>query len=1018
MQEMIGRYRILGRLGSGGYGEVLLAEADDGRRVALKLFEPREANLGSSEGLAEGESIETLRERFVTEARILGTLSGHPHIVDILDFGERADGAPFYVMPFLGTSFADELGRDVFDQQAVSELPEALRPRSVPVDRVLEVAVQLIGALEAVHGAGLVHRDIKPANILFDEEGQAKLIDFGIAKLPDAPYSTALHVGLGHRNYMAPEQRECAKYVDARSDLYSLGVVLYRALTGKLPVGRYPDPRDAAAGVDRALNDLVLRLLAEERSERPQDVAAVRRSFPSLAARSKSRIHLVDIAQIAARAQVMPAAAAVAEAGGEDVGDADSRVSPTSPPSVEVVAAGEMPPVVAASDEIDLSRGSGGATDDASFSTRDMEVHEPEASTFEAERGDRSATASAAAPRAGSSADPQPSDHDGSPHARPEPQADLGATFEMPVAKVQMNVNVPESSSTSAPSDSDVPAASDASASSHAKGQSEVDAHTEVDDQPKMPAVNVQTVASPGPDDDDVAVTPAGDDPRYVALTARVDALLDQWGVLGEAERLGLRPMLAVAGLPEQALDALVEGRQAGDPRREGKRNLVELIQSDLHSLPGPVSETVREGYLAAAESVGWGADDIDQVLARVRGLLEAPTRPSVPESVPASEPVARPAAVAARAKRWPWLAAAALVSALLAARWTGISGPEAPDQGQIAWQEASAAGTPEALEGFLADWAERPEAQEARQRLQALQASAEQNVARAQKALIIEAQGLLRQLGQAIETTGQIDESTQTALDAVTTELGVAWSEPLQSALVDALRTAVWEADREAWEAALKTNSARALEAYAQRFPQGVGQAELASRLEEARAKQAARARRAEIQRKAEEERRAAQALEAEAQAKAEEERRLAEAAEAEAARLAAEETLRRNAGFVEAGEGLLRDTLTGLVWTRQDNGAGVSGRKAEEYCAARSMRLPLTQELVAIHARSGADTASCGNATCRVSRLFVLSGDDYWSDRKRPDSDGQGLNLATGAKLRFNIPLIDSVRALCVRD
>jgi len=110
-----------------------------------------------------------------------------------------------------------------FDAQTVAELAERERPHALSVERSVEVLDQLLKGLSVAHGNGLVHRDIKPSNIMFSQEGQLRLVDFGIAKSPDAKYSSISHVGMGSRNYMAREQRESAKHVDARADVYAVG---------------------------------------------------------------------------------------------------------------------------------------------------------------------------------------------------------------------------------------------------------------------------------------------------------------------------------------------------------------------------------------------------------------------------------------------------------------------------------------------------------------------------------------------------------------------------------------------------------------------------------------------------------------------------------------------------------------------------------------------------------------------------------------------------------------------------
>ncbi|HIG42305.1 MAG: serine/threonine-protein kinase [bacterium] len=146
-------------------------------------------------------------------------------------------------MPYLPRSLANLLGRDVFDAEAVEELTETERPRSLALPTVLEYLSQTLKGLAAAHDKGLVHRDIKPSNIMLSENNQVRIVDFGIAKAPDGADSTMSQLAMGSRHYMAPEQRESAKHVDARDDVYAIGVVAYRMLTGHLPTERFADPK-------------------------------------------------------------------------------------------------------------------------------------------------------------------------------------------------------------------------------------------------------------------------------------------------------------------------------------------------------------------------------------------------------------------------------------------------------------------------------------------------------------------------------------------------------------------------------------------------------------------------------------------------------------------------------------------------------------------------------------------------------------------------------------------------------
>ncbi|MDH6196451.1 serine/threonine protein kinase [Mycobacterium frederiksbergense] len=202
-----GRYELRGILGHGG-----MAEVRDGwdtrlsRPVAIKLLHP---------GLAADE---VTRRRFDTEARAAAVLN-HPNIVVVHDSGEH-NGTPFIVMERLpGPTLADEI---------------AAGP--LPVHRVRSVLADLLGALTAAHGAGILHRDIKPGNVLIAASGAAKLADFGIAKTDGSAHTQAGLV-FGTANYLSP-QRITGQRALPSDDLYAVGVLGYEALTGRRPFDR------------------------------------------------------------------------------------------------------------------------------------------------------------------------------------------------------------------------------------------------------------------------------------------------------------------------------------------------------------------------------------------------------------------------------------------------------------------------------------------------------------------------------------------------------------------------------------------------------------------------------------------------------------------------------------------------------------------------------------------------------------------------------------------------------------
>jgi predicted Ser/Thr protein kinase len=209
--QRIGRYEITGELGRGAMGAVYKAlDPQIGRTVALKVILTRDL---------PPADLATYKERFYREARAAGKMS-HPGIITVHDIAEDAYGTPYLVMEYVEGKTLDRL-----------MAPEAGERMAVP--QCLDIAIQIAEALDYAHRQGVVHRDIKPANILITPSGQAKIADFGVAKLMGTQYTQAGAV-LGTPAFMAPEQLTGAT-VDARCDLFSFGVVLYWMLTGEKP---------------------------------------------------------------------------------------------------------------------------------------------------------------------------------------------------------------------------------------------------------------------------------------------------------------------------------------------------------------------------------------------------------------------------------------------------------------------------------------------------------------------------------------------------------------------------------------------------------------------------------------------------------------------------------------------------------------------------------------------------------------------------------------------------------------
>jgi serine/threonine-protein kinase len=214
---MIGRefshYKIVRKLGEGGMGEVYLAEDTDlERKVALKFLAAPIAH--------DADAL----ERFKREAKAAAALS-HPHIIAIHEVGV-CDDQPYIAMSYVeGTS-----------------LSQMIREGQLPIGRAVDIACQICDGLVEAHRSGIVHRDIKPDNIHVDRDGRVRILDFGLAMRPALPKITQEQTTLGTMGYMSPEQA-MGKQVDHRSDLFSLGTVLYEMLAGRAP---FDGPHPAA----------------------------------------------------------------------------------------------------------------------------------------------------------------------------------------------------------------------------------------------------------------------------------------------------------------------------------------------------------------------------------------------------------------------------------------------------------------------------------------------------------------------------------------------------------------------------------------------------------------------------------------------------------------------------------------------------------------------------------------------------------------------------------------------------
>jgi serine/threonine protein kinase len=271
-----GRYRLEAKLGSGGMGVVFRAtDLTMKRAVAVKLIR-------GVDGVALDEEV---AGRFLREAKNTARIQ-HENIIEVYDLGRSDQGDMFFVMELLeGESLSTKIRRD----------------GKLPINVGVHIARQMCAALHVAHAAGIIHRDLKPANVMLIERGgqtnYVKVLDFGVAKSYTPDQQTQLtHTGMlvGTVEYMAPEQI-MGRVVDGRTDIYSLGIVMYRMLTGKAPfrdggvpalihahLNVFPKPMtDTAPEIPGALDRVILRCLAKQPEQRYESMEELSRALAS-----------------------------------------------------------------------------------------------------------------------------------------------------------------------------------------------------------------------------------------------------------------------------------------------------------------------------------------------------------------------------------------------------------------------------------------------------------------------------------------------------------------------------------------------------------------------------------------------------------------------------------------------------------------------------------------------------------------------------------------------------------------
>ena len=265
-----GRYRITKPIGAGGMGSVYLAtQTNIDRDVAIKV-------LGA--GFSDNDDVV---RRFENEARIISQLR-HPNTLKLIDFGRMEDGRLYIVTEYLNGL----------------PLNRVLRQGTLDPSRTLRLIGEICASLVEAHAKGIIHRDLKPGNIFIEKVGDeevVKVLDFGIAKLSEQPAVTRTGALFGTPAYMAPEQAR-GNVVDARADIYSLGIIAYECLSGRPPfvsdnmatllvhhIMEPPPPLgDKVAGLPQELIDLVMSMLSKEPEKRPPSAADLRRRTEKL----------------------------------------------------------------------------------------------------------------------------------------------------------------------------------------------------------------------------------------------------------------------------------------------------------------------------------------------------------------------------------------------------------------------------------------------------------------------------------------------------------------------------------------------------------------------------------------------------------------------------------------------------------------------------------------------------------------------------------------------------------------
>ncbi len=265
--KKIGKYQICGLLGKGAMSIVYKVRLPKfGKIVALKLLSPHPHLVGSL-------GMEEIKKRFVTEAMTMASLR-HPNIVSIWDFDE-AEGRPFLVMEY----YCNNLGLIIGETYQIEDPSRALT-----LDKTVHYLRQVLAGLKRLHHAGIIHRDIKPFNILVTDEDTVKISDFAFSKLRGEVWKPPPNVMVGSPCYAAPEQEQDPDGVDVRADIYSVGVMSHRMLTGKFPLEARIRASEFHSDLTGEWDSFLTKAVAPERGDRFASSAEMLQALELLAA--------------------------------------------------------------------------------------------------------------------------------------------------------------------------------------------------------------------------------------------------------------------------------------------------------------------------------------------------------------------------------------------------------------------------------------------------------------------------------------------------------------------------------------------------------------------------------------------------------------------------------------------------------------------------------------------------------------------------------------------------------------